>query len=394
MRVYMINSHFSSGGPPRIMNGIYDALITRGIECRIAAAREKQYAQKDSYLIEPKGELYKNVLLSRLFDNEGLNAKEATKLLIADIKQYNPDVIHLHNIHGYYLNYEVLFGFLKTCGKKIVWTLHDCWPFTGHSAYCDTKDCVKWEHGCNNCPLKNWYPKALIDRSRMNWKKKRSAFLGVPNMTLVSPSKWLASLIQKSFLSSYKLEVIHNGIDTAVFQPKVSSFKKDYRIEDKFMLLGIASPWTEMKGFGDFINLSNMLKERCVIVMIGLSEKEKRLLPSNVIGLERTANTEELASIYSAADLFLNLSYCENYPTVNVEAISCGTPVLTYKTGGSVEIVEKTGGIIIERGDILGVLNAIKEYMVSNPNKPSISINRKDLDNNTMLDAYLRIIQE
>lgn len=267
----------------------------------------------------------------------------ATRLFIEWVREYNPDVIHLHNIHGYYINIDVLFRYLKSeFQRRVIWTFHDCWVFTGHTPYCDSVNCERWKEGCYDCPLIKEYPKAYIDNSRSNWQKKK-IFQGVNNMTIITPSKWLKALAEQSFLSEYKVKVINNGIDIDQFvSDSKMSFKKKYEIEHKTMLLSVATIWDKMKGYSDFIKLSKMLNsEKYQLVLVGLTKKQLEEIPDNIIGVERTSSVQELANIYSEADLYLNLSYCENYPTVNIEAMSCGTVVLSYETGGNTEIIKK-----------------------------------------------------
>lgn len=354
MRILMINVDCGTGSTGRICTDLAEALEKQGHEVRIAYGRDV-IPQKNAIRIGNDFDVYGHVLQARLFDRMGFGSKRATKKFIEWVKEYDPDVIHLHNIHGYYINIEVLFSYLKTCGKKIIWTLHDCWAFTGHTPYCDVVNCKRWENGCHNCPLKWSYPKSIIDRSHDNWEKKKSIFEGLDDLVVITPSKWLSKNVKSSFLCKYQVNVINNGIDTTKFSFVESDFKASHGIEKKFMLLGVATSWDDMKGYSDYLKLAEILGSDFQVVLIGLTKKQIKRLPTNVVGIERTSGIKELAEIYSAADLYINLSYCENYPTVNIEAMACGTPVLTYRSGGSPEIVEKYGGVIVERGDVESV---------------------------------------
>lgn len=356
MRVFQINSVCGIRSTGRICTDLAETLEKQGHESKIAYGRETvpQKYQKYAVRIGSNTSVKIDALKTRLLDNAGLNSKRATKKLIRQIEEYNPDVIHLHNLHGYYLNVECLFAYLKTCGKKIVWTLHDCWPFTGHCAYFDFVGCGKWRNACERCPQKKKYPKSSwMDKSKRNYFKKKELFTGIPNMTIVTPSQWLADLVKQSFLQEYDVRVIRNGIDTNVFKPTESNLREQYNLQDKKILLGVASVWDERKGLNDFIALSHLLDEKYQIVLIGVSNSQIKTLPSKIIGIERTNNVTELAQWYTAADVFLNLTYEDNYPTVNLEAQACGTPVITYATGGSVESIAPS--MVVKQGNLEGV---------------------------------------
>ena len=373
----------------RICTDLADALAEQGHEVKIAYGRETVPEKYQKYAVRISTDLDVKFhgIKARLFDACGFGSKRATEKFIEWVKEYDPDVIHLHNIHGYYINIEVLFDYLRTCGKKIIWTLHDCWSFTGHSAYCDAINCKRWIEGCYKCPQTEEYPKSLIDRAKRNWNRKKRIFTDIPNLTIVTPSNWLASLVKQSFLKESPVQVIHNGIDTSQFHPMENNFKSDYGIEDAMMLLGVSTSWDDMKGYSDYLKLADMLGEGYKVVLVGLTKEQKEKLPANVIGIERTNSVRELVQIYSAADLFVNLSYCENYPTVNLEAIACGTPVLTYRTGGSPE--SACGGIVIKRGDLDAVVKELKKLKNQILQVPSETA---DIDTQIAVNLYLRVV--
>lgn len=383
MKVLEINSFFSVGGPPRIVKGVYDALINRGDECMVAAAREMPYDYMKIIRIGSEFSATMNALSARLFDNVGFTAKRATKKLIKEIKAYDPDVIHLHNLHGYYLDIEVLFDYLKSADKKVIWTLHDCWAFTGHCAYFDYANCYKWETGgCENCPQKKEYPKSIfLSRSKKNFARKKRAFTGVKDLTIVTPSNWLKNLVERSFLKDYKVVTVYNGIDLDKFKPIKSDVLRRYGLENKKILLGVANIWDRRKGFTDFIKLAEVLPDDYKIVLIGVTEKQIKTLPANVLGLRRTGSIQELCEWYTAADKFLNFTYEDNYPTVNLEAQACGTPVITYKTGGSVESVPSEN--VVPQGDLTAVLSLIGK---------NLKVAEKIDTVNDMLSGYLNLL--
>lgn len=358
MKVLMINSVCGIRSTGRICTDIAETLEAQGHTCRIAYGRESVPEKYAKYAVRIGSDLgvKTHAALSRAFDDAGFHSRRATKRFIKWVKAYDPDVIHLHNIHGYYLHIGELFKYLKTCGKKIVWTLHDCWAFTGHCPYFDFIGCEKWKTGCYACSQKKKYPASLLcDRSRKNYALKKRLFTGVKNVTLVTPSEWLAGLARQSFLGEYPVEVVRNGIDLNAFKPTASDFKARHGLADKKILLGVASVWDERKGFADFLKLAERLDDRYRLVLVGLSEAQIARLPQNAIGIARTNSVQELAEIYTAADAFLNFTYEDNYPTVNLEAQACGTPVITYRTGGSVESVPS--GNVVEKGDIAGAFS-------------------------------------
>lgn len=341
MKVLFINSVCGIGSTGRICTDIADMLTEQGHECKIAFGRGEVPDKYKHYAVRICGKFGVNVnaLKARLLDNDGFNAKSSTKKLIKWIKKFQPDVIHLHNLHGYYINVGILFDYLKTCDKRIIWTLHDCWAFTGHCTHFQFPHCDKWQTECEKCIRVKDYPKALFSHAKRNFNLKKATFCGVPNLTIVTPSKWLAELVKESYLKEYPVQVINNGIDTDVFKPTESDFRERYGLTDKKIILGVANVWEKSKGFNDFLDLAKLIDDSYRIVLVGVNDKQLKILPPNVIGIKRTNSVTELAQIYTSADVLFNPTYEDNYPTVNLEAQACGTPVITYPTGGSIESV-------------------------------------------------------
>ena len=290
-----------------------------------------------------------------------------TKRLMKRIDEIKPEIIHLHNLHDTYVHLPLLFNYIKKHKVPIVWTLHDSWSFTGHCPYFTMAKCDKWKIGCHDCPNYRDYPSSFFDNSKRMWKLKKKWFTGVENMTIVTPSQWLADLVKQSFLGAYPVRVIHNGIDLAVFKPTPSDFREKYQIrKEKKILLGVAFDWGIRKGLDVFVELSKRLApEKYQIVLVGTDEQVDRQLPTNIISIHRTQNQTELAEIYTAADVFVNPTREEVLGLVNIEANACGTPVITFNTGGSPECINEKSGMVIPYGDIDAMKESI-EYICDN----------------------------
>ena len=392
MKVFQINTVCGVGSTGRIATDLYHVLEEDGHSCCIAYGRGTAPAGIDSYKIGSTLDVYAHTMCSRLTDGEGLYSSSATKHLVEKIKAYAPDIIHLHNIHGHYLNYPILFQFLKAYGRPVVWTLHDCWAFTGHCAHFDYIGCSRWKEECHDCPQLKAYPQSYgIDRSRENFARKKALFTGIDRLELITPSQWLADLVKKSFLGTYPVQVIHNGIDTTVFKPTPSDFRERYGLQDKKIILGVASPWTARKGLQDFIKLSKMLPEEWKIVLVGLSPKQLKAIPTSILGIERTNNVLELAQIYTAADVFFNPTYEDNYPTTNLEAIACGTPVITYDTGGSPESVVESCGFVVSKKNLDDTIQSMQGIFFE---KLSMHISASFFDKRDRYNRYISLYQK
>ena len=316
-----------------------------------------------------------------------------TLSFLRKINRMYPDVIHLHNLHSSNIAFPLFFYFVKKRKFRLIWTLHDCWAFTGHCPHFDMVGCDKWKTGCHDCPQYREYPSSKMDNSKMMYHLKKKWFTGVEDMTIVTPSEWLAGLVKQSFLKEYPVKVINNGIDLSVFRPTKSDFRQKYHLEDKKILLGVAAPWSERKGLDVFMELAKRVDERYQIVLVGLTNEQKESLPANMIGIERTANPKKLAKLYTAADIFLNPTREDNFPTVNLEALACGTPVVTFQTGGSPESLDNTCGIAVLKDDVGGMQEAIYR-LTENPIDRSCCINRaKMFDMNKKFMEYINLYQ-
>lgn len=356
MKVLSINS-VPYGSTCNIMTGIHDVAIQFEVNLDTSSGYSTHPSNKlSSRHIKIGGFVNKcaHMLLAKLTGYNGCFSLYATLRLIKKIKKEQYDIIHIHNIHGWYLNIPQMFKFIKKQNIKVIWTLHDCWAFTGHCPHFTMAKCEKWKDGCHHCPQYRDYPKSQFDNSKFMYRKKKKWFTGVDNMTIVTPSNWLADLVKQSFLKNYPVKVINNGIDLSVFKPTQSNFRARYNIpNEKNILLGVSFDWGVKKGLDVFIELSKRLeRDKYQIVLVGTNDDVDKQLPDSIISIHRTQNQKELAEIYTAADLFVNPTREENYPTVNMESIACGTPVLTFRTGGSAEILDETCGSVVDCEDI------------------------------------------
>lgn len=335
-----------------------------------------------------------HMMLSKVCGLHGCFSLISTFVLLKKIKRIKPLIIHLHNLHGWYINIPMLFKYIKKNKIKTVWTLHDCWAFTGHCPHFDMIGCEKWKSGCYECPQYREYPHSLVDNSKTMYRLKKKWFTGVEDMTIVTPSKWLAGLVKESFLKDYPVKVINNGIDLSVFKYTESNFKGEYNCADKFVLLGVAFGWGKRKGLDVFIELAKRLDERFQIVLVGTDDNVDKQLPDNIISIHRTQNQQELAEIYSAADLFVNPTREDNYPTVNMESLACGTPVVTFNTGGSPEMPDATCGSVVDKDDVDGLYNEILKIHEEKPYSKEACITRAQaFDMNERFEEYVRLYE-
>lgn len=392
MKVLQINSVCGVGSTGRIATDLYKVLEEQGHQCIIAYGRGTAPDGIKTIKIGTDFDNYIHVAKTRIFDKHGFGSTRATKEFIKRIEEYNPDVIHLHNIHGYYINIEILFEYLKKANKKVVWTLHDCWAFTGHCTYFDYVGCSKWKGECSKCPQKKEYPNSLvIDNSKRNFKKKKKLFTGVKDLTIVTPSKWLAGLVRESYLSEYNLEVINNGIDLDVFKPVESDFRERYGLKNKFIVLGVANIWDRRKGLSYLVELAEKLDDGYKVIVVGVTEKQKEALPKRIIGITKTNNVKELVEIYSTADVFVNPTLEDNFPTTNLEALACGTPIITFNTGGSVESVNSKVGFIITKKSVNQLHSRIIDIRKKEIRRNEIISKSKLYSKDNRYNEYLKI---
>lgn len=387
MKIAQICTNVMSGSVGSIVRNLYEGIKEQGDECLICYGRGKIPEGYKYYKFNTSLDIYYHVIMARLFDSDGLHSKMATKRLIKRLKDYAPDIVHIHCLHGYYINYPLLFEYFKQSKVKVVWTMHDCWAFTGHCCYYDFNKCDKWKYGCIECHHKSSYPKSnFISNSTRNHLKKRNCFQSINNLKIVTPSKWLKSEIRKSFLKNVECEVINNGIN-------INLFRHDKSINKEKIILGVASIWDERKGLDDFIKLRKILSSDYRIRVIGASKTQISILEDNNIeAIERTNSLEELIKEYNMASVLFNPTYEDNYPTVNLEALACGIPVITYDTGGSAELLKKINleKLVVKKGDVQKVTQIILDLK---NNKANIIKNNQLslLDQKCLFIKYLEI---
>lgn len=388
------------GSTGTIMNAIADKACLEGYKMLTCCADSKTNRRKRTERTLYIGNRFTRFFqekVEELFGVNGLLHLFSTLKILNIIDNFNVDVIHLHNLHNSYINLPLLFNYIKRKKIKIIWTLHDCWSFTGHCPCFDMVGCDKWKTECCHCQQYRDYPKSMVDNSRYMYRLKKKMFTGIDNLTIITPSKWLAGLVKESFLKDYPVRVINNGIDLDTFKPTPGSFREKYGISpEKHIVLGVAFDWGIRKGLDVFVELANCLDSRKYqIVLVGTNDRIDKHLPQNIISIHRTENQKELAEIYTAADVFVNTTREDNYPTVNMEALACGTPVITYDTGGSPEMLDATCGVVVPKGDISALKTEIIRVCETKPYSTVACLKKaKEFDKNEKYKQYVELYNE
>ena len=347
-----LNCTANWGSTGKIAEQIGLCALAHGWDSYIAYGRMMNPSKSKLIRVGSRLNPYEHYAENLLLDNEGLASRLATRKFLQEVDRIKPDVAHLHNIHDHWLNYRLLFQYLAKNNIPVVWTQHDQWATTGHCMY-NICGCERWKTGCHDCPVSKWYS---LDRSRRNFRLKKELLAAIPSLTIVPVSDWLGNNIRQSHLKDRPIEVIHNGIDIHTFSPQPTDAHERYGFDrHKKIILGVAALWDARKGLNDFYALAKKLpKEEYAIVILGRLTEEA-MPPEGgcqMVFVPRTQNMLELAQLYSSASVFVNPTYQDNYPTTNLEAIACGTPVITYATGGSPESVDESTGAVVAQGDI------------------------------------------
>lgn len=398
MRVYQLNTFCGIKSTGRIAWEISKLVLEDGGEVRIGYGAEQPLPESAPYahrIGNPIGRKLHGAM-RKLFDGEGLGSLSATKALIRDIRSFSPDLIHLHNIHGAYLHLPTLFRYLASIQTPVVWTLHDCWPFTGHCAYFDASGCNRWLTECHHCPSQQQYPVCTgLDGSRRNHRLKKKIFNLPRNMTFVVPCQWLDGYLHRSHLGHYPSRVIYNGVNLNQFRPVESDLRQRYGLADKKVVLSVASDWDERKGLPYLTEAARRLGDTYRFVLIGLSEEQIRTLPEGMLGLSRTADVSELAAWYATADCFANPTLEDNMPMVNLEALACGTPVVVFRTGGCPEAVTPDCGVVVEKGDQDALCEAVRLVCANSGDYRQACLKRsKQFDCEDTFRTYLALYKE
>ena len=356
----LINAVCGVGSTGRIVSDLWSLLKSKGHDVKVVygVGEARNVDESDIIRCNDMRGYYIHNVFARITDRAGFYSTLQTKRLVRQIEKFSPDLIHLHNLHGFYINIRILFDYLAKADIPVVWTLHDCWAMTGHCAHFVYNGCMKWKTCCHHCPQKKAYPVSLVmDLSRRNYKDKKRLFTSIPRLTICTPSEWLAGIVKQSFLGNFPVYVMPNGIDLEVFKPTPSNFRETYGIGKRKMILAVSNVWSEKKGFLDICKMADMIdQQEYALVIVSITEEQKKQLPASVISIARTQNVQQLVEIYTAADVFINPTYEDTFPTVNLEALACGTPVVTYNTGGSVEAIDDVSGDVVEQGNVVQLL--------------------------------------
>lgn len=402
MKILQVNTVLKGSSVGRIMADLYQTIDESGNEARIAVGRAPLPDNYQGMLIGNKQDFYVHVIKNFCQGESGFGSETVTRQFLAWVDEEKPDLIHLHNIHGFYLQVELLFAYIKKRKIPVVWTLHDCWSFTGHCAYYDFAACDKWKTGCHTCMQHaKVYPYALFkDNTIAAYARKRKAFCGVENLTIVTPSNWLKEQVEQSFLKEYPVEVIPNGVDLTIFYPQTQEkpgqpVSSEAKTAKRKIILGVANIWELRKGLVYFEKLAQDLPEEYQIQLIGVNRKQKKELNkkfgSRLIAMERTSSPQELAKAYQNADVYVNATLEDNFPTTNLEALACGTPVVTYATGGSGEAVTKDTGIVVPRGDYDALLEAVQKTADGIFDTDNCRKRAEEFDKNVRYQEYLKL---
>jgi len=379
------------GSTGRIAEDIGNLIISKGWESYIAFGRYPKPSNSKLIRIGNFLDIFLHVLLTRFFDDHGFGSIRSTKKLLKVIDNIKPDIVHLHHIHGYYINIELLFDYLRSIKVPVVWTFHDCWSFTGHCAYFTYADCYKWEQNCNNCPQKSEYPTSIfVDNSYNNFLIKKKIFTSLSErLTIVSVSNWLNNLVERSFFKNQDKRVIYNGIDLNIFKPiDCNKVLEKHRIGNRKVILGVANPWSNRKGLFDFIKLNELLDDRYVIILVGLNNRQIEMLPTNIIGVNKTDSQQELNEYYNVADVFLNLSMEETFGLTTAESLAAGTPVIVYNNSASPELINGDIGIAINPKNFKEILDAVVFFTSGNEKQYQISCNNFIREKFNKIDCY------
>lgn len=364
MKVLQINAVYGHGSTGDIVRELLLNVKKVGGQSYIAVPEKiKNHNEVDGYIrIGNKIDYKLHSLSSRIFGMQGFSSKKSTLKLIKEIEKINPDIIHLHNLHSNYINIEYLFKYIRENKKPTIITLHDCWFLTGKCCHFLYDNCEKWKVKCEKCiRKKKEIPSYFFDTSTKVYEKKKKLIGENPFVYVIGCSKWITEVARQSILNKRVIGTIYNGIDLSIFYPRKNNFRIKYKLEEKYVILGMANKWLTKENEKTYEEILKFLKKDIILFLIGCTEEEIKKLPDNVLGVGFINDKNTLADYYSMADVFVNVTKVDSLPTVNIEAIACGTPVITYNSGGSAEILNSNVGISVEYGDIKGLILSIEK---------------------------------
>jgi glycosyltransferase involved in cell wall biosynthesis len=400
MKIVHINSVYAYGSTGKIVENIHKNLLSKGLKSYVFFGRKQ--SNEKVLNVKKIGNIFTlsfHFLISRFFDLHGLGSVLPTLFMLGRIRKIKPDIIHLHNLHGYYLNYYLLFRYLRTSKAKIYWTLHDCWAFTGHCTHFESSNCFKWEKSCYKCPARKAYPKSIFfDNSKFNFQLKKSSFTKIHDLNIITPSKWLEKMVKKSFLSNFPCTVIPNGIDLSKFDLNPPFYpQKLLSLRNPFFVLAISNIWNEKKGLNDLVKLAKLFKGDEYLLVVGLKKSQFKNFDGfkQVICFERMSSFSQIKNIFTISNVFVNLTYEDTFPTVNIESLATGTPIITYDSGGSPEILTTESGYIVKKYDFNGVYEKVQLIKKNTKSFYSDACLKKakEFTLNEHLDKYFNLYQ-
>jgi glycosyltransferase involved in cell wall biosynthesis len=391
--IISVNSS-TTGSTGKIMFEIAEGARENGFLYYTASAvhgNESRITRKDHIYIGNKLEKKIHLILAKNLGLNGMLSQVGTFLFLKKLDRIQPDLIHLHNLHNCYINIPMLFQYIAKNNIPVLWTLHDCWSFTGHCPYFDLVNCDKWMSQCGDCPQYKEYPYSRFDNTSAMYQRKKVWFSNKNIKLIVTPSQWLADLVKKSYLKNHSVKVIHNGINLSVFRPSESDVRATYGLGDKKLVLGVANVWEKRKGYEDFLQLNRILGDKYQIILIGVEPNKEQ---DGIVRIKRTENQKRLAEFYSAADVFVNPTYEEVFGMVNVEALACGTPVITYDSGGSPESIVSGVGLTVPKGNVQKLAEAVVKLCCENKPVEACAQRAYIFSKETEVENYLMAYRE
>ncbi len=393
MKILQINTVYGQGSTGKIARELHDLCLQQGMQCLTGHRCGPE--MPDAVAISTGFDSRLHGLLARFTMFKGCFSYFRTKRFLKQVKAWGPDVVHLHNLHGSYVHIGLLMDYIRKNRLPVVFTLHDCWSFTAICSHYTVAGCDRWKTGCRHCPQRKKFSSCPVDLTKQVWRLKKKWFTGLEKALVVAPSRWLADQASQSYLKDHPVRVIHNGIDLEVFRPTPSDFRAAHGLEQCKLVLGVSFGWSYGKGLDVMEALARRLPQDYRLVLVGTDAQTQKGLPENILCIHRTHNQQELARIYTAADVFVNASREETYPTVNLEALACGTPVVTFRTGGSPETVDSTCGAVVEAGDVDALLGQILRICREQPYPEAACLTRaKRFGKNERLNEYLDLYRQ